>query len=105
MRAWDHRRLPATVRVFGIRSKSQIHRAGEKAFSKARFVCERVSQFSLAKAQKFDVVLAIGIVHHLDDAEAQQLFQIAYGALKQGGKLVTSDGVYFDGQSSIARGC
>jgi predicted methyltransferase len=74
-----------------------------KRFPKANFVCERVSQFSLAKEQSFDVVLALAIVHHLDDAEARQLFQIAYDALKPDGKLVTIDGVWTDGQSRVAR--
>jgi cyclopropane fatty-acyl-phospholipid synthase-like methyltransferase len=62
-----------------------------------------VSQFSLAQEQSFDAVLAIGIVHHLDDQEAGQLFQIAYNALNSGGKLVTFDGVWTDDQSSAAR--
>jgi len=75
----------------------------KRRFPKAHFVCERVSQFSLAKEQSFDVVLALGITHHLDDAEARQLFQIAYDALKPGGKLVTSDGVWTDDQSPVAR--
>jgi SAM-dependent methyltransferase len=75
----------------------------KKRFPKARFVCERVSQFSLAQEQGFDVVLALGIVHHLEDAEARQLFQIAHDALKPGGKLVTCDGVWADGQSPKAR--
>lgn len=75
----------------------------KKRFPNAHFVCERVSQFSLAKEQAFDIVLALGIVHHLDDTEAQQLFRIAYDALKPGGKLVTIDGVYADGQSPAAR--
>jgi SAM-dependent methyltransferase len=75
----------------------------KKRFPKARFVCERVSQFSLAQEQGFDVVLALGIVHHLEDAEARQLFQIAFDALKPGGKLVTCDGVWADGQSPGAR--
>jgi len=75
----------------------------KRRFPKAHFVCERVSQFSLAKEQSFDVVLALGITHHLDDAEARQLFQIAHDALKPGGKLVTSDGVWTDGQSPVAR--
>jgi SAM-dependent methyltransferase len=75
----------------------------KKRFPKAHFVCERVSQFSLANEQTFDVVLAFGIVHHLEDAEARQLFQIAHDALKPGGKLVTVDGVYAAGQSSTAR--
>jgi len=73
-----------------------------RRFPKAHFVCERVSQFALAKEQSFDVVLALGIVHHLEDAEARQLFQIAYGALKPGGKLVTIDGVWVEGQSPAA---
>jgi cyclopropane fatty-acyl-phospholipid synthase-like methyltransferase len=74
-----------------------------RRFPKAHFVCERVSQFSLAKEQSFDLVLALGIVHHLGDAEARQLFQIAHDALKPGGKLVTIDGVWTDGQSPAAR--
>jgi cyclopropane fatty-acyl-phospholipid synthase-like methyltransferase len=49
------------------------------------------------------VVIAVGIVHHLDDAEAKQLFQIAYDALKSGGKLVTVDGVFTEDQSAAAR--
>lgn len=75
----------------------------KKRFPSAQFVCERVSQFSLAKEESFDLVLALGIVHHLDDIETRQLFQIAYGALKPGGKLVTCDGVLADGQSPAAR--
>ena len=75
----------------------------KRRFPKAHFVCERVSQFSLAKEQSFDVVLALGIVHHLEDAEALQLFQIAHDALTPGGKLVTMDGVWIDGQSPTAR--
>ena len=75
----------------------------KKRYPKARFVCERVSQFSIAEEQRFDLVLALGIVHHLDDAEARQLFQLAYDALKPGGKLVTFDGVWTDDQSAGAR--
>jgi SAM-dependent methyltransferase len=75
----------------------------KRRFPKAHFVCERVNQFSLAREQSFDVVLALGIVHHLEDAEARQLFQIAYDALKPGGKLVTIDGVWSDDQSPATR--
>jgi len=74
-----------------------------KRFPQAQFVCERVSEFSLAQQQSFDAVLALGIVHHLDDQEGRQLFQIAYDVLKSGGKLVTLDGVWTDDQSPTAR--
>ncbi|HZQ70584.1 MAG TPA: class I SAM-dependent methyltransferase [Terriglobales bacterium] len=75
----------------------------QKKFPKARFVCERVSEYSLKERSYFDVVLALGIVHHLEDSEALQLFQIAHDALKPGGKLVTLDGVWSQGQSGAAR--
>ena len=48
-------------------------------------------------------MLALGIVHHLEDGEATQLFQIGYDALKPGGKLVTVDGVWTRDQSQAAR--
>jgi cyclopropane fatty-acyl-phospholipid synthase-like methyltransferase len=74
-----------------------------KRFPHAQFVCERVSQFSPQKQNSFDFVLALGIVHHLENDEARKLFQIGYEALKPGGKLVTADGVWSDNQSSTAR--
>ncbi len=74
-----------------------------KRFPEARFVCERVSQFSLAERGTFDVVLALGVVHHLDDVEARQLFQIAFDALQPEGKLFTVDGVWADNQSATTR--
>ena len=74
-----------------------------KRYPKARFVCESVSQFSVAELGKFDLVLALGIVHHLDDVEARQLFQIAYDALRPGAKLVTVDGVWTEKQRAATR--
>ena len=74
-----------------------------KRFPQAQFVCERVSQFSLAKQRSFDIALAFGIVHHLDDPEAGQLFKIAYDALESGGKLVTVDPVFTTDQAPAAR--
>lgn len=94
--------LPRTEYV-GFDVSPRYIEMARKRFPQAQFVCERVSQFSLAKQQSFDVVLAIGIVHHLDDPEARQLFQIAYDALKSGGKLITFDGVLTDDQSAAAR--
>jgi SAM-dependent methyltransferase len=87
----------------GFDLSSRYIELAKKRYPRAQFVCERVSQFTLEGHSNFDVVLALGIVHHLDDAEARQLFQIAYDALKPGGKLVTADGVWTDDQSFAAR--
>jgi SAM-dependent methyltransferase len=70
---------------------------------RGEFVCERVSQHSLDQFGAFDIVLALGLVHHLDDAEAQDLFRLAYAALKPGGRLITNDGCYKAKQSAATR--
>jgi cyclopropane fatty-acyl-phospholipid synthase-like methyltransferase len=74
-----------------------------RRFPRAKFICERVSKFSLSQQHSFDLVIAIGIVHHLDDAEARQLFEIAHQALRPSGRLVTVDGVFTNDQSAAAR--
>jgi SAM-dependent methyltransferase len=83
-------------------SRAYIESA-RRRFPQATFVCARVSQYTLPQRSYFDIVLALGLIHHLDDVEARQLFEIAYQALKPGGKLVTCDGVYVKGQSLSAR--
>jgi SAM-dependent methyltransferase len=83
-------------------SPEYIQRARAK-YPDKNFVCERVSAFSLSGMGVFDAVLALGVLHHLDDSEAAQLFQIACNALKPGGRLITIDGVWVDGQSPIAK--
>ena len=94
--------LPETDYVGFDLSEEYIEQA-KKKFPRAKFVCERVSEYTLPQREYFDIVLALGIVHHLDDSEALQLFRIAHDALKPGGKLVTLDGVWTDHQSSAAR--
>lgn len=51
-----------------------------------------------------DIALAIGILHHLDDAEARALIQTAWNKLKPGGRFITLDGALVPDQSKVARG-
>ena len=94
--------LPAAEYV-GFDASSEYIEQARKRFPEAKFVCDRVSQFTLPQGDPFDIVLALGILHHLDNEEALQLFRIAHQALKPGGKLVTLDGVWTPDQSSTAR--
>jgi cyclopropane fatty-acyl-phospholipid synthase-like methyltransferase len=50
----------------------------------------------------FDKVLATGVLHHLDDNEATELFELAKLALVPRGRLITLDGCYIKGQSRLA---
>lgn len=57
----------------GFDLSSRYIELAKKRFPQAEFVCERVSQFSLAKQHSFEVVLALGIVHHLEDEELRRV--------------------------------
>jgi SAM-dependent methyltransferase len=67
------------------------------------FYCRRVDEAALDELGTFDVVLALGVLHHLGDEEAEQLFRIAKRALPAGGRLVTCDPVFMPGQPRVAR--
>ena len=54
-------------------------------------------------AASFDLVLAHGVLHHLDDREAGEFLELARAALRPGGRLVASDGCYVAGQSALVR--
>ena len=99
----DH--LPRVDYVgFDINS-SYIESARNRYGTRGQFNCARVSSGPILADQEgtFDIVLATGVLHHLDDAEAGELFGIAARALRKGGRLVTFDGCFVDGQSRAAR--
>ena len=70
---------------------------------RGEFFCRKVEAATLPAGGTYDIVLANGIVHHLDDTKAGQLFDIARLALRPGGRLVTYDNVYLEDQHWFAR--
>lgn len=58
---------------------------------------------AVAGISKADIVIALGVLHHLDDAEASHLFSIAFQALRVGGRMITIDPCFAVGQNPIAR--
>ena len=47
--------------------------------------------------------MAIGVLHHLDDDTAVEVFGLASASLAPGGRFVSIDPTIVDGQSPIAR--
>jgi len=74
-----------------------------RRFPEAHFTCDRVNECNLPQSEYFDIVIALGILHHLDDQEAVQLFRMARRTLKPQGRLITLDGVWVAGQSRFAK--
>ncbi|MDM8561940.1 class I SAM-dependent methyltransferase [Candidatus Marithioploca araucensis] len=96
--------LPENVEYTGFDANHQYIEAAQKRYGhRATFICERINTAHLGKYSQFDLVFVDGVLHHLDDREALQLFKIAYAALKNGGRLITMDGVFVENQSSVAR--
>ena len=67
------------------------------------FLCQRVEEEAGLPPSSFDLAVAFGVLHHLDDREARRLFEGARALLKPGGRLVTYDGCWVEGQSRLAR--
>lgn len=86
--------LPVVDYVGFDASEEYIQSAQEQYGDLATFYCQQVSAETISEQAQFDLVLAVGILHHLDDAEALQLCYLAQAALNPGGCLITFDGCY-----------
>ncbi|MBW2314779.1 MAG: class I SAM-dependent methyltransferase [Deltaproteobacteria bacterium] len=85
-------------------SEGYIAAARARYGDRAKFTCALVGRYSLGELEgTCDVAMATGVLHHLDDAEAKALIEVARAALKPGGRLVTMDPCFVDGQNPIAR--
>ena len=80
-----------------------IELAKKRYGDQGHFFCGQIDQVALEEFGAFDLVLAVGVLHHLDDSESLSLLKLAYRALKEGGRLITYDGCYVEGQSKIAQ--
>lgn len=96
--------LPAT-RYTGLDISPKYISSAQKHFgSRGRFLCGDVGQATIEGEQgTFDLVLSVGVIHHLDDAQATKLFELARRAIGPAGRLVTYDGCFTAKQSQIAR--
>lgn len=84
-------------------SEAYIKQARHTFGSLGHFQCKQLHVDDLGGLPMFDVVLAIGLLHHLDDSIAFNVMQLAHTALKPGGRLLTVDPCLDPSQSAIAR--
>ena len=84
-------------------SERYISAARRKYGSRGKFLCSRVHEIDRNQLGSFDLIFAQSVVHHLSDAEAQQMFRLARERLRPGGRLVTIDPCFVPEQSRWAR--
>ena len=68
-----------------------------------QFICADVNHFAITELNKFDICFAAGLLHHLNDNECSTVFKMAHSALKEGGRCITIDPVFVEGQSTLAK--
>jgi SAM-dependent methyltransferase len=84
-------------------SPDYVDHARARFGARGHFTCKLLEAADLAALPRFDVVLALGLLHHLDDRQAGELVRLAAAALGPGGRLVTIDPVLEPGQNPVAR--
>jgi SAM-dependent methyltransferase len=97
--------LPA-VEYYGFDPNPQYIKAAQERFHHVPgciFRCAYLDEIGLGTLPKFDIALAIGVLHHLDDETAVKLANLARFALKNKGRLILLDPCFVEGQSPIAR--
>jgi len=95
--------MPIDVSYVGIDvSPTYVAAARHRFGDRAEFRCTDVRNADLP-ARSFDLVLAMGVLHHLDDEGARALLQLAARVLRDEGRTVTVDGVFVSDQSRLAR--
>ncbi len=97
--------LPAGVDFVGLDLEPVYLRAAERRWGgRGRFLCARAGDAAeRLRGERFDLVLALFLLHHLDDGEARRLISAAYELLAPGGVLATIDPVRVAGQHPVAR--
>jgi SAM-dependent methyltransferase len=97
--------LPQDISYVGFDpSAAYISRARALFGDRATFFCGSISAPPTVPSNHFDIVMALGVLHHLDDRQAEQLFALAHDALGPGGRFISFDPVlYVPDQSRIAR--
>ncbi len=92
------------VQYVGFDMDETLLDAARRAYGqKGTFHRRKLGRDVIGEFSAFDIVLATGVVHHLDDKEAAELFQLEARCLKPGKRLVTLDGCHVEGQSALAR--
>jgi len=95
--------LPPDVEYHGFDiNEEYISAARNRYGTSGNFTVQSVTIDGAERLGQFDVVIAVGVLHHLTDSEADALFKVAYKVLRPGGRVITLDGAFVGGQNPIA---
>ncbi|GAA1521780.1 class I SAM-dependent methyltransferase [Nocardioides humi] len=96
-------RLPSDITYHGFDTSQPYLEWAGRRFPSASFHHGIFDADAAAGLPEFDVVLMLGLLHHVDDAHAQELMRLCAEKLNPGGRLVTVDTCYSPGQGRISK--
>ncbi len=82
---------------------SYLARAAQRFRGRGRFYLGDVYTLEAIADRQFDAILAVGLLHHLNDAEVEALFGFAATKLARDGRMVTIDPCFTDRQGPVER--
>jgi ubiquinone/menaquinone biosynthesis C-methylase UbiE len=95
--------LPEVEYVGFDASDKYINTAKKRYGNKGSFIRGLVSANNLEYQSYFNIVLVMGVLHHLSDPEVKHLFELAHTVLKPKGRLICIEPCFVDNQSHCAR--
>ncbi len=88
----------------GLDNDNEYIAHARKKFPLHDFICGNFSDFAWAQnSPKFDLVFAMGLLHHIDDLTASLFLAGAFNLIQSNGVLVTFDGCIHGFQSHLRR--
>lgn len=84
-------------------SERYIERARQRFGARGTFYAAALTEAEVDRLPAFDLVLAMAVLHHMDDDTARSTLRLADRALAPGGRLLTLDPCLHPGQHPIAR--
>lgn len=96
--------LPDDVEYVGYDpSEEYIAHARQFYGEGGEFHCGFFDRAEAEHHQPFDIVLASGVLHHMDDFQLKEMITLARDSLTPGGRMVTIDPVFCSPQNPLAR--
>jgi SAM-dependent methyltransferase len=84
-------------------SEPYIARARARWRLRGQFHAQYLDRATLESLGKFDLILATGVLHHLEDEEVGALFEMLADGLRPTARIITVDGCHVRGQNPFAR--
>ena len=83
--------------------RSYVEWARRRWGPRGTFHSEPFDQRHAERLAPIDGVMLMGLLHHLDDDDANRLLELVARSLSKGGRVVSLDTVLFPGQSAFSR--